>query len=119
VKIREWLSAHIKADSGAIYDRVIARNGFAAFRKEFPKGRLTWIIARQPLRFNPSDPPPPASVAAEFESEQAAIRALERWASAPQPPNGFRKPKTPLARPKSPNRRSRKVGAQQLHFDPQ
>jgi hypothetical protein len=117
VKIREWLSATIQVGSGAVYSRVIEREGFAVFSKKLPSGRLSWLIARRPHRFNPSDPPPPASVTEEFESERSAIKALDRWASAPVQPANPRKPRPPRSRTEAPHRRSRKVGAAQLFLN--
>lgn len=77
--------ATIYVGTGATYLCVAEMGGFAVFSKTLPEEKTTWIIAKRPVKIGLSIPQPPASVTQEFITESAAVDALRRWASVPQP----------------------------------
>jgi hypothetical protein len=89
----------------ADYYQVCERKGFAVWRKTLPGGQVSYLIAKRPALFSPSDPPPPSSVHEEFDDEQVAVAALNRWATDSLPPRPFRKLKRVKQKWKAVNRK--------------
>jgi hypothetical protein len=85
---------------------------FGVYQKDYPNGAVRWVIARQDYADLPG------SVCTEYLTKDEAVNSLNRWASAPVPPDPIRKREEPGV-PKSHSgiRRKWRIGAAQQAFN--